>query len=86
MKDTKLALNLCTLHETQGAQTRARSKWIEEGERNTKYFLGLEKYNSNSKYMVVLKNPQGETCTTQEGIMQIQVRVFPKNIQGKIDF
>ena len=86
MKDTKLALNLCTLHEAQGAQTRARIKWIEEGERNTKYFLGLEKFNSNSKYMVALKNPQGETCTTQEGIMQIQVEYFQNLYKEKIDF
>ena len=30
--------------KSKGAQIRSRVKWIEEGERNTSYFLGLEKH------------------------------------------
>lgn len=59
MKDTKLALDLYALHEANGAQTRSKIKWIEEGERNTKYFLGLEKTNHNRKIMSALKNKNG---------------------------
>lgn len=29
-----------------GAQIRSRAKWIQEGEKNTNFFLGLEKKNS----------------------------------------
>ena len=49
MQDTKLALDLYALHEIEDAQVRSRLKCIDEGERNTKYFLGLEKSNFNKK-------------------------------------
>ena len=54
IKDTKLALDLYALNKAKGAQTRARIKWIEEGEMNTKYFLGLEKYNNNNNTVKAL--------------------------------
>ena len=38
----KKELELHDIHLAKGAQTRARAKWI-EGEKNTKYFLRLEK-------------------------------------------
>ena len=53
MKDTKLSLDIFSLYEAQGAQTRARMKWIENGERNNKYFLGLEKSNYNKKNDII---------------------------------
>ena len=34
----------------KGAQVRARAKWIEEGERNTKYFCSLEKARAKKNY------------------------------------
>ena len=39
----KKELELHDIQLAKGAQTRARAKWIEEGEKNTKYFLRLEK-------------------------------------------
>lgn len=32
--------------KTKAAFTRSRHKWIENGEKNTKYFFGLEKRNA----------------------------------------
>ena len=36
----------CHLYDkkSKGAQIKCGEKWIEEGERNTSYFLGLEKH------------------------------------------
>ena len=86
MKDTKLALDLCALYEAKGAQTRARMKWIEEGERNTKYFLGLEKTNHNSKTITALKNAEGNLCTSKTEIMEIQVEFYKSLYNNKFDF
>ena len=55
MQDTKLALDLYALHEIEGAQVRSQLKWIEEGERNTKYFFGLEKSNFNKKIYEIVE-------------------------------
>ena len=40
---TRQELELIHINRAKGAQVRSRIKWIEEGEKNTKYFLGLEK-------------------------------------------
>ena len=76
MKDTKLALDLYSLHQAKGAQTRARIKWVQEGEKNTKYFLGLEKTNHSNKTMTSVRNSQGKVCKTLEGIMNTQVEYY----------
>ena len=39
----KRDLQLQEIKQAQGAQVRSREKWIENGEKNTKYFLRLEK-------------------------------------------
>ena len=39
----KRDLELQEIKQAQGAQVRSRAKWIENGEKNTKYFLRLEK-------------------------------------------
>ena len=86
MKDTKLALDLYALHEAKGAQTRARMRWIESGERNTKYFLGLEKSNHNNKIMASLKNNNGDIATSKEEIMEIQLNFYKALYGEKFDF
>ena len=86
MQDTKLALDLYALHEIEGAQVRSRLKWIEEGERNTKYFLGLEKSNFNKKCMRSLKDKNGKICTSQNDIIQIQVDFYSALYKKKINF
>ena len=35
----------------QGAMIRSKSKWVEYGEKNSKYFLNLEKRNYSTKYI-----------------------------------
>ena len=86
MQDTKLALDLYALHEIEGAHVRSRLKWIEEGERNTKYFLGLEKSNFNKKCMRSLKEKNGKICTSQNDIIQIQVDFYSELYKKKINF
>ena len=62
--------------EAKGAGIRARVKWIEQGERSTKYFLGLEKNSVRKKEIKQLKSQNGKrTIRKQEEIIK-EVRRF----------
>ena len=37
--------------KTEGIMLRSKAKWIEYGEKNSKYFFNLEKRNYNMKYI-----------------------------------
>ena len=76
-------------NESKGAGIRARVKWIEQGERSTKYFLGLEKSRVRKKEIKQLKSQNGKrTIRKQEEIIK-EVRKFysqlydnePKNVE-----
>ena len=42
---------------------RSKAKWAEEGEKNTKYFLNLEKRNYNNTCINILFNKDNEEIT-----------------------
>ena len=42
--------------KAKGSQIRSRIKWVEEGEKNTKLFLGLEKARQTRKNITALKD------------------------------
>ena len=44
-----------SIHKTRGAQIRSRIKYIEDGERNTKYFLSMEKVRGSQNTIQELK-------------------------------
>ena len=54
----------------KGAQIRSRVKWIEEGEKNTKYFLGLEKSRQTRKNITAIKDSKGEITEDQGKILE----------------
>ena len=58
------------LHRVKGAQKRARVRWMEEGEKCTKYFLSLEKSRSNANTVKKLRNNDGGTVTGEEEIVE----------------
>ena len=74
----KQKLELIQLNKAKGAQVRARMKWIEDGERNTKYFCNLEKHNGKKKIISRLRTESGEVVTDQNKIMQEQVSFYQK--------
>ena len=60
----------------KGSWIRARVKWIEQGERSTKYCLGLEKNSVRKKEIKQLKSQNGKrTIRKQEEIIK-EVRRF----------
>ena len=52
---------------------RARAKWVEQGERSSKYFLQLEKSNCVNKTIKELEKEDTSRITDQEEILQYTV-------------
>ena len=59
----KVQLREKELVKAQGAALRARQKWSEEGERSTKYFLGLERARKPPPGELSVLAPDGTTIT-----------------------
>ena len=57
------------LQKTYGAQIRSRIKWIESGEKSTKYFLNLEKSRQTKKSIINLYDSNGNLLTNQDEIL-----------------
>ena len=51
LNQPKQKLEILQIDKAKGAQIRSRVKWVEEGERNTKYFCNLEKYRGKKKIL-----------------------------------
>ena len=58
--------------KTHGIMTRAKVRWLKDGEKNTKYFIGLEKRNFLNKSVTRLINDQNETITDFKSILEEQ--------------
>ena len=53
--DSRLELEKIIEFRTKGAVLRSKTTWYNEGERNTKYFLNLEKPHLRTGQLVKLK-------------------------------
>lgn len=72
----KQKYELLKVHHAKGAQIRSRVKWIEEGEKNTKYFCNLERTRAKNNIITRLEDQQGNIITEQNLILQKQVQHF----------
>ena len=70
--------------KTKGRQIRSRVKWIEEGEKNTAFFLGLEKTRQTKKAINELYDKNGKSTTDQNEIMEIEVDYYKNYINQQI--
>ena len=52
-----------------GSAIRARAQWINEGEKPTRYFCSLKKYNYVEKTIKCIELENGETLTDQKVIL-----------------
>ena len=66
-----LEAELDEIHDkkTKGAQIRSKLRWIEEGEKNSKYFLNLEKHNQSSNIIKELKTKDGKKIDKTNAIL-----------------
>ena len=64
--------------KTKGAQIRSKAKWVNEGEKNTKFFLGLEKSHQTFNVIKELKTSDGKIAKSENEILGENVAITMK--------
>ena len=80
---TKQELNKLYDGLAEGAQIRSRAKWTEQGERNTKYFINMEKKNATKKEMKEVIDEEGNEVTGTEAILNEQKKFYQRLYKTK---
>jgi hypothetical protein len=76
-----------TLQEAKGAQTRAKAKFIEEGEQKHQiFFFSFEKVHYNTKLMDRITTDDGEVIVNQHEIMKEQIKFFRQRYSKTTNF
>ena len=79
----KAALEELIQYQTQGAYVRARAKYKLEGEKPTKFFCSLEKYNSIQKYvpqLLVEDEDRNTNLLTDQDKIESEITSFYKRL------
>ena len=71
-------IELYEMSKARGAQIRSREKWIDEGEKNTKYYLGLEKSRGAANNITKLKF--GQQSTDNPKTILKEIKSFYENL------
>ena len=71
-------LNELLNKEMEGIIVRAKLQWVEDGEKSTRYFMGLEKSKQGKKSLLNLVNEEGQILNTQAGIENHTVKFYRK--------
>ena len=69
-EQTKLNLEAEYEYVTQGIIVRSRAEWVEKGEKNSKYFLNLEKANKIKSTIRTVIDENGETVTNSKEVLE----------------
>lgn len=75
-------LELIRKNRLQGQCIRSKVKWIEEGEKPSKYFISLESRNFSSKIIPKVEKEDGSTVFNQFEILN-ELRMFYDNLYQK---
>ena len=67
---------------TRGQMLRSKAQWTEEGERSSKYFIGLEKYKQETKNIKVLSTEPNIETTEPNKILE-NLHVYYSTLYGK---
>ena len=77
----RLKTELCRIYEERadGAILRSKVRWIEHGEKPTKYFFNMERRNYNKKTITELTVAGGTTISNDDDILE-EIRRFYENL------
>ncbi len=81
--NAKLKLEKMYANAAKGAIVRSRVKWHEEGEINSKYFIGLEKHNNCKNSITELKSKNGKNLTNVNEILNETVDFYQNLYKSK---
>ena len=56
--------------KTEGHMIRSRANWVENGERNTKYFINLEKRNQRLQTITAIYTEDGNIVNSTKDILK----------------
>lgn len=81
----KLEIEVFERNRLKSAQVRARVKWIEEGEKNSKYFLNLEKTRAKQKLFPSIELENGNVVANQFDILNAQKEYYENLYSGHVN-
>ncbi|GFR81442.1 LINE-1 reverse transcriptase homolog [Elysia marginata] len=82
LEECKKRLEIKELAKTRGAIVRSRTKWVEQGEKNTKYFLNIEKRRASNNLIKQLKNEAHEVIKDPHEILE-EIRKYYEHLYAK---
>ena len=85
LEDKRIQLEKIVEYKTKGAILRAKCRWHNEGEKNTKYFLNLEKRHFKNGVINQLKIGENAFTTTNKEILKECESFYKKIYSSKID-
>ena len=72
LNDIEHRITEIEMEQAEATAFRARAKWIREGEKNTRYFLALEKRNYTAKTLTKLKIGENVITNQTEILLELQ--------------
>ena len=69
--------------KTEGIMTRAKARWLKDGEKNSKYFLNMEKRNYINKSITSLITEDGKEINTFSDVLNEEKKSIKNYIQRK---
>ena len=76
LEAAKARLLKLQIAECRAAALRARVVDLEQGERHSAYFLGLEKQKQNRQIISELKNSEGKLVTDRDSVEQVSLDFY----------
>ena len=84
LREKQLELENIRHKKLSGSFIRSKAKWIEEGEKPTKYFLNLEKRSFINKTIGVIESKDGQTLYNQESI-KAEITDFYSQLYSRVE-
>ena len=84
LKSKKKEFQQINQYKTKGSIIRSKARWYIEGEKNSKYFLNLEKRHCKNWTIGQLKTNNQTTCTSDKDILKECKRFYTDLYKSKI--